>query len=107
MVYIGSLKFDDKLKKEAEQIVIFGAGNLCESFIADLRDIGVYEKIVGICDNNSALCNKKIKNISVYDLSIVLKQFPDADFIVYNRYAIEICEQLVNNGISRIHLIRR
>lgn len=107
MIYIGSLKFDDKLKEEAGQIVIFGAGNMCESLIADLKNIGVYKKIAGICDNNTSRGIGKIQNINIYDFATALKQFPDADFIVYNRYAKEICEQLVKNGISKIHLIRR
>lgn len=108
MVYIGSLKFDKKLKEDVEQIVIFGAGKMCESLIADLQDIGVdKKKLVGICDNNTVHCNKRIQDIQVYDFNTALKQFPNADFIVYNRYSKEICEQLAQHGISKTHLIRR
>lgn len=106
MEYIGSLKFDEKLKK-AEQIVIFGAGKMCKTLIEELKDIGIEKKIMGICDNNISLSDCEIQNFRIYAFPTALKQFPAADYIVYNRYAKEICEQLVKNGISKIHLIRR
>ena len=107
MVYIGSLKFDDQLKDNTVPLVIFGAGKMCDSLIDDLKNLGVDKKVVGICDNDLSLCGRKMQNIQIYDPATVLKHFPEADFIVYNRYAIKICEQLLENGISRIHLIRR
>lgn len=35
------------------------------------------------------------------------RQYKDTDYIIYNQYFMENCEQLQKNNITGIHLIRQ
>lgn len=106
MVYIGSLEFDDEIKK-AKEIVIFGGGSMLSRLLKKMDKLNITEKIVAICDNNVAVQGKKVYGIPVLSPRYVCENYREADFIVYNRYFIEICEQLERNHIPGIHLIRQ
>lgn len=105
MKYIGKLEFDKELKNSNNKIIIFGAGTLLKKMIEELVNNNLSERILCICDNNYHSCNKVFEDIEICSPEYVFKYYPDAIFIVYNRFCIEICEQLMKEGIKRIHLI--
>ena len=105
MEYIGSLAFDTKLKDAAVNIVIFGAGKKLKSLLNEVQILGI-RNIACICDNDIGGKKESVEGIPIYSFNETLEKFHDADFVVYNRYAMDICQQLMDNGISKIHLIR-
>ena len=106
MVYIGSLDYDDSLK-ETEEIIVCGAGSMLPSLMEKMAKLNLSEKIMAICDNNIAIHGKRADGILVMGVERVYREYTDADYIVYNRYFMEICKQLQENHIKRIHLIRQ
>ncbi len=106
MVYIGSLDYDEQIKK-ASEIVIFGGGSMLPYLLKKMRQLNLVEKITAICDNNVDMQGKEILGIPVLAPDDVCNKNRNLDFIVYNQYFMEICEQLYKNQIVKIHLIRQ
>lgn len=106
MVYIGSLEYDEQIKTTGG-IVIFGSGFLLPYLMKKLDTFNLSKKIIAICDNNTAVHGEKVAGISVMSPEYVFRKYAGADYIVYNQYFIEICKQLQENHIKRIHLIRQ
>lgn len=105
MVYIGNLIYDEYIKK-AEGIIIFGGGSMLPNLLQKMEQLNLLEKVTAICDNNVTIQGKEISGISVLAPDDACEEFNDLDFIVYNQYFMEICKQLVENHIDKIHLIR-
>lgn len=106
MVYIGNLDYDEHIKK-AEGIIIFGGGSMLPHLLKKMEQNDLIEKVIAICDNNAAMHGKEISGIPVLAPDNVCKEYNNCDFIVYNQYFMEICEQLCKNHITKIHLIRQ
>lgn len=106
MVYIGSLDYDEQIK-ETKGIIIFGGGSMLTRLLERLEQMNLQERIIAICDNNVSMQEKEITGIPVLSPVQAYKKYENMDFIVYNRYFMEICEQLQKNDIPRIHLIRQ
>lgn len=106
MEYIGSLEYDESLKK-TNGIVIFGGGDMLPTLLKKLEGMKLAGEIIAICDNNVSLQGKEILGIPVLCLDYILEEYRDLDFVVYNRYSIEICKQLLENHVTKIHLIRQ
>ncbi len=106
MEYIGSLEYDTRLRNEAEKIIICGAGKRLEPLLSEFQILGI-KNIICVCDNNITSTREDMDGIPICSLNTAFEKYRDADFVVYNRYAIEICRQLMDNGISKIHLLRR
>lgn len=106
MTYIGSLNYDEQLKK-AKGIIIFGGGSMLGRLLERMRQMELTEKIVAVCDNSVSLQKQGISGIPVLSPEYACEKYRDMDFIVYNRYFMEICEQLRKSSITRIHLIRQ
>lgn len=107
MEYIGKIENDQKLCEDNEDIVIFGAGEGLNGLLAKLEKMQVRDRIVCICDNNCEKQGQEISGLKVYKPEYVFHTHSSASYIVYNRFCIEICNQLVKEGINKIHLIRR
>lgn len=104
MEFIGSISFDDKLY-QSKQIVICGAGNMLHNLLDALDKMDLLDRVAAICDGNTELWEKDINNIPVNSYEKVIQNYPDADFIVYNRFAVEICYK-IHESIRKIHLVR-
>lgn len=107
MEYIGKIEYDKKIRNGTGDIVIFGAGNMLRELLGDLEMLGIKNRVVCICDNSSEVCGKTEDGIFICSASQVFKDYKDADYIVYNKYSLDICRQLMENGIAKIHFIRR
>ena len=105
-MYIGSLEYDESIKK-AEKIIIFGGGSMLIRLFKQLEHLDLMEKIVAICDNDIAMQGKEVQGILVLEPRYACQKYKDGDYIVYNQYFMEICEQLRENHISKIHLVRQ
>lgn len=106
MVFIGSLEYDEQIQ-EAAGIVIYGGGRMLPHLLAKMEQLGLLGKIKAISDVNTAIQGKRMVGIPVLSPKDVCKRYRDSDFIVYNQYFMEICEQLNAEGIKRVHLIRQ
>lgn len=106
MVYIGSLDYDEQIKTAAE-IIIFGGGSMLPCLLKKMKQLSIVGNIIAICDNNTAMHGKEICEIPVLSPKYIFENYGNSDFIVYNQYFKEICEQLRENHIKRIHLIRQ
>ena len=77
-------RFQSEIKK-AEELVIFGAGELGKSYLAMLVKNRFNNKIV-FCDNNSVLFGKSILgSYEVISVDDAVRKFPTAFFLISNR----------------------
>lgn len=106
MVYIGSLEYDEEIKK-TEGIIVCGAGSMLPLLMKKMARLNLSKKIIAICDNNTNIQGKRAEGILVMGAEQACKKYASADYIVYNRYFMEICKQLQEKHIKRIHLIRQ
>lgn len=81
------------------QVVIFGAGIRGKRL---LQQIGKYDiKVNAFCDNNSSIWGNNIAGITIYGLDTIFIKYPNAKYIIANKYHyIEIRQQLLNKGIA-------
>ncbi len=106
MEYIGDLRNDKRLK-EASDIVIFGGGMMLPVLLDNMNQLHLRDRVVAVCDNNQKMHGKTIYGIPMYGLEYVKHNYKNATYIVYNKYFVEICKQLVENHIDKIHLLRQ
>lgn len=105
MEYIGKIE-NDKILTDASGIVIFGAGKNLGCLIEKLKRMGLRNRILCICDNDTSQHGKKIEEIEVVSPTYAFSIYSKAIYIVYNRFCVEICRQLIKEDIKRVHLIR-
>ena len=106
MEYIGRIENDKIIFEDRDEIVIFGAGNDLEKLLVKLKTLGIKDRISCICDNNCAKQGTKVSGLEIVSPEQAFSNYADAHYIVYNRYCIEICEQLAKEHIEKVHLIR-
>ncbi len=106
MEYIGRLENDRKLQSSEACIVIFGAGKEFVKILDKLEKSNLKKNVICICDNDVKKQGKEISGIQIVSLDYALRYYKNAIYIVYNQFCIEICKQLSEQGIDRIHLIR-
>lgn len=84
-----------------EQIVVFGAGKVAK-FALCLLKMNRLENLVAVCDNDRSKWGCPYQGYLVLPPSEVLKQYPQAHYLIANRSCPEkIMEQLAEEGISR------
>ncbi len=105
MKYIGKILFDDYLD-DATELVICGAGKDLESLWSALNEKGVITKVVAISDNNDSLYASTFNGVNIESYETVVKKYPQADYIVYNRFSYEIAAHLMDANIDNIHILR-
>lgn len=105
MEYIGRVENDRKLHMNETDIVVYGAGNELENLLNKLEKMHTKSKVACICDQNPEKQGKKVKGIEIVGPEYALNHYVDAAYIVYNRFSMEICRQLKEQGIEKIHLI--
>lgn len=106
MEYIGRIENDKKLHMNEMGIVIFGAGKNLEKVLDKLEKIHEKNKVICVCDNDVKKQGREINGIEIVSPDYALRHYSGAVYIVYNQFCIEICRQLTEQGIERIHLIR-
>lgn len=106
MDYIGRIENDKKIRLTTDEIVIFGAGRDLERILDKLVEMCITNRVVCICDNSREKQGKEINGIKVISPDEAINYYNDAAYIVYNQFRIEICRQLKEQGIEKIHLIR-
>ena len=104
MEFIGNINFDDKLYQSC-QIVVCGAGKMLPDLLNTLSQMGLLGRVVAICDNNYEFWGKKIDEIQIDSYERIIEQYLEADFIVYNRFSLEIYDQ-IQKHVKKVHLIR-
>lgn len=103
MEYIGHLQYDDILHKE-NQIVLCGAGNDLQKIIEQLKNVGLLDKVVRICDNDKTKWTMKTNGIMICSYEEAYDKYKNAAYIVYNRYKIEIYRQIKKKA-KKIHML--
>lgn len=106
MRYIGKIEHDYYLKEHDVKIVVFGAGGMVNVILEQLKREGLWNKLVCICDNTPQNCAEFIKGIRVVGFGQACHGYKDSEFVVYNKYATEMAEQLIDKDITNIHYIR-
>ena len=106
MEYIGKIENHRILCESREPIVVFGAGKEIKSLLYSLEVLQIKERVVCICDNNTQRQNGEVDNIQLCSLEYAISHYPNAMYMVYNRFSIEMSMQLIEKGIDRIHLLR-
>lgn len=106
MEYIGRIENDKKLLEDRNGIVIFGAGNDLEKFLDKFKTLGIRDRIICVCDNNCAKQGIEVLGLEIVSPEQAFFNYADAQYVVYNRYCVEICEQLAKEHIENVHLIR-
>lgn len=106
MEYIGKIENDRILWESREPIVVFGAGKEITTLLHSLEMLQVKERVVCICDNNTERQSGEVDNIQLCSLEYAVSHYPNAMYMVYNRFSIEMSMQLIEKGIDRIHLLR-
>lgn len=85
---------------EAEEIVLFGAGEYGKIILKDLQQQEIHT-VKCFCDNNKSLIGSEIEGIKVLSPEDAVSQFSKAYFVVSPKdYMNEILRQLVHMGIE-------
>lgn len=106
MEYIGRIEKDQKLCMNENGIIIFGAGERLESLLEKLEKLCIKDRVVCICDNHLEKHGKELEGIKIVSPDYAFSHYENSSYIAYNQFRLEICRQLVDRKIQRIHLIR-
>lgn len=106
MEYIGKIENDKKLYRDTQGIIVFGAGNSIDKLLNELEKMHLKGRVKYICDNNCEKQGKEISGIKIVNPQYVFNYYRNSDYIVYNQFCVEICKQLLEEGIKKVHLIR-
>lgn len=106
MRYIGYIENDIPLFESKKKIVVYGAGGLLDRLLVKLDSLGIKNRIFSICDQNADKWGTFIQGMEIMPLEKTIDKKMDFEYIVYNRYRLEIASYLVEQKIENIHLIR-
>lgn len=105
MEYIGVIE-KDFILKEAEYIIIYGAGNVGKQVMHYLKDNGMGDKIRCFIDNNLKMQGIDIESIPVVSISEAIDSYPQGIYLVASMSVRQMVESLLQLGAERIHIIR-
>lgn len=94
--------FWDRITRIAEnkKIIVFGCGNRGKAVLEQIKSADI--QICCLTDNEKSLWNTDKWGYSVLSPEDVMKQYPDAFFIVANKFHVDdIIRQLRDMGVSR------
>lgn len=105
--YVGNLKKDKRIINSNNPIIIWGAGYWGKKLYRELEEMGEEKRIIGVGDKNRNV--DFINNIPIlsYAEAKKLNKNNKAIILVKGEYDWEICNDLIKNGIKKIHLIMR
>lgn len=108
MEYMGKLKDDYEIQETRVPIVIWGIGYWGRELYSELAGSIMKDRIVAFGDNDTAKCGEKVNNI----LTMSLKDIKEMQcrsgcrILVKGKYDVEICRELIQEGLKYIHLIQ-
>lgn len=82
-----------------KNIVFWGSGSYCEMMVLAFRDIGMYDDIVAICDNNSNRWGETVEGKMVMNVEEVLKKHRDIIVVICSQFTTEIEKGLIERKI--------
>ena len=85
---------DCYIELKDKKIVLFGAGSYGKLMIMGLKDIGMYDNICALCDNDKKKWGKKLENISIRNIKDVVAEIEDFVVIISSQFETEICQSL-------------
>lgn len=106
--YMGKLKDDYEIQETRAPIVIWGIGYWGRELYSELAASIMKDRIVAFGDNDTAKCGEKVNNI----LTMSLKDIKEMQcrsgcrILVKGKYDVEICKELIQEGLKYIHLIQ-
>lgn len=106
MRYIGYIENDIPLFESRKKIVVYGAGGLLNKLLIKMDSLGISNRIHSICDKNEDKWGSSVQGIEIMPLEKTIDKKMDFEYIVYNRYRLEIAYQLAEKKIENVHLIR-
>lgn len=105
MRYVGNIIYDEILKKDSAELVIFGAGKTGRKIYAYLEMNDLSNKLNCFCDMNKELWGQLIDGVMIKNPEDVLGNREKYHFLTGGRYADEILEILQERGIQNVHLL--
>lgn len=86
--------------KKASQIVVVCAGELGRSILRAEEKL-ITGKICAVCDNAVSVQGQHVEGVGVVSVECAVRRYPNAYFVIANRYHIEeLYEQIVDLGIG-------
>lgn len=105
IAYIGNIQYDKKLLDDNRNLIIFGCGLYGKKVAEYLSEKGAKDKILCFCDSNSAVADRDIMGIPVWEPSRACERYPHADYLISGKYSGEMYKFLMKNHIDRIHIL--
>lgn len=105
MRYVGNIIYDEILKQDSAELVIFGAGKTGRKIYAYLEMNGLTHKLKCFCDMNKALWGQMIDRVTIKNPEDILEDGEKYHFLIGGGYADEILELLRERGIQNVHLL--
>lgn len=105
MEYIGDIEYDEALRRDDLNLVIFGAGQAGRKILEFLRINGKEQNVKFFCDRNPKLWETRIEDIPVVEPLKLCKDNREFHFLVGGQYVDEMAKILQDEGINRIHML--
>lgn len=106
--YMGKLKDDYEIQETSVPIVIWGIGYWGRELYSELATSIMKDRIVAFGDNDTAKCGEKVNNILTMSLKDIseMQRKSGCRILVKGKYDVEICKELIQEGLKYIHLIQ-
>lgn len=101
MEYIGNIKYDE-LIYENRKFIIYGFGIQGKKIYDYFKKINLEKKIIGFCDKNADIILNCPVDVIKPEYAV---KIPKIDFLVSGKNEYEMVHFLLENNISRIHLL--
>ncbi len=105
MRYVGNIIYDEILKQDNAELVIFGAGKTGRKIYAYLEMNDLLHKLKCFCDMNKDLWGQVIDGVIIKNPEDILFAKEKYHFLIGGAYVDEILEILQERGIQNVHLI--
>lgn len=102
--YMGSIENDTQILKGEDDILVWGTGYCGEEIYNWLSRYQLKDKIIGFGDNDPSKIGTHFKEYVVYGVE-QLRNKKTPIILVKGKYAREICKQLCDCKIGRVHWI--
>jgi len=91
---------DCYIELKDKKIVLFGAGSYGKLMIMGLKDIGMYDNICALCDNDKKKWGGKLENISIRNIKDVVAEIEDFVVIISSQFDTEIRQSLAEYDLN-------
>lgn len=105
MRYVGNIIYDEILKKDSTELVIFGAGKTGRKIYSYLEINGLAHKLKCFCDMNEELWGQAIDGVIIKNPEDIFCDGEKYHFLIGGGYADEILKILQERGIRDVHFL--